>query len=1059
MSKIPVTLKSRKGGPDLEDGKQGVSLGNGFCEMPFVYKDKTFTDSCYITPKGEQWCATEVDKKTRKLKKFAYCDEKKPKKSTPEKVDTKPVKKTKKIIRKKKKNQPEDDVAKKSPEASKSPTQSSEKVKRIIQHKKLTRNDVKEEFKSYIEEDDETITPSEFIMPSKLDFINWFDSTFLDYKASKGKKLEKAQKFQFFNHQKLVRDYMGYDSPFRGLLLYHGLGVGKTCASIGIAETFRSNRKIIVLLNKSLKQNYRESLLLCGAKMFRLNQHWVFHPIETVKDEEVRMLAKKIGVPKKSLDANKGVWLVDFTKEPNYDSFTEDEQSKITFQINEMIDKRYRFIHMDGLTRKKLQSMVEKREFDNSILIVDEVHNLTNAISKTKPGIRATHLNKLIMEAENLKCVFLSGTPMINEPFEVGVLFNLLRGRIYTYQVNCRQKGKEKMDLNKIARELRTHPFVESVQVKTKDNQLNITQNPRGFVNSGNGKEIVRGQENNISNEMMKEILMKFLSERNIIPSITIKYFTAFPENKDEFNLLFVGEKMKNMDLFKSRIYGLASHYRTTDKSLIPTIRKNEVIEVPMSDYQFLKYSIMRKNEISAEKNMRNKRKKKKGEGKEEDDIKSSYRAMSRIHCSFVFPDAIPRPFPKDDVEIEELKDIEDSFEDEFEEEETEEGLNEVAKKRKLEMMKKYQREKQKALHELEKQKDVLLKMDVEDQLLNYSPKYNEVLTRIQTTNGTAFVYTEYKSLEGINVLRIVLKANGYGELVVKEERDGFILNVEEGDKGKPLFAVWEGSNANSEILRKIYNNDFNDLPDNIKTKLDEMGGTNLHGEIMKILLTTKTGAEGIDLKNVRQVHIIEPYWNPVRLDQIKGRAVRVGSHIQLPEDERNVDIFVYLSSISKEQKLSDIEIENDSDGASSDQVLFSISERKRRLMNDVLKAIKEASVDCSLNLADAQIMEDPFRCVNVLPSSQLSGTDMSYLPNIYDDPKDVERQRRVKVDTWKPLFVKIRGTEYALRTIDETKQLIYDGSKTKMGRPGEPIGEILVENKKKKVVMYKKKK
>jgi len=433
---------------------------------------------------------------------------------------------------------------------------------------------------------------------------------------------------------------------------------------------------------------------------------------------------------------------------------------------------------------------------------------------------------------------------------------------------------------------------------------------------------------------------------------------------------------------------------------------------------------------------------------------------MSRIHCSFVFPEEISRPFPQDEFEIDELE-TNNMYQEDFEELDDEGDLEAIAKERRRQRKKQYEREKVKALRQLEKNKDKFLKMDDETGLLTYSPKYNEVLSRIQTTNGTAFVYTEYKSLEGINVLRIILKANGYGELIIKtEDKENFSIEISEEDKGKPLFALWEGSNMNSEVLRKIYNNDFGDLPDNIKEVLNELGGTNLHGEILKVLLTTRTGAEGIDLKNVRQVHIIEPYWNPVRLDQIKGRAVRVGSHIQLPEDERNVDIFVYLSIITKDQAKTDIEIESDKDGASSDIVLYEISERKRRLMNQILKAVKEASVDCSLNLLDTQIMEDPFQCVNVRPSSQLTGSMMSYLPNIYDDPKDAEKKRRIEVERWMPQYVKIKGKEYALRKIDDTKQHIYDATKTKMGRPGNPVGEIITKNQKReKIVMYRKKK
>ena len=48
-------------------------------------------------------------------------------------------------------------------------------------------------------------------------------------------------------HQQIVRDYMNIYSPYRGLLLYHGLGAGKTCASIGIAEGLKENSSLISL--------------------------------------------------------------------------------------------------------------------------------------------------------------------------------------------------------------------------------------------------------------------------------------------------------------------------------------------------------------------------------------------------------------------------------------------------------------------------------------------------------------------------------------------------------------------------------------------------------------------------------------------------------------------------------------------------------------------------------------------------------------------------------------------------------------------------------------------
>ena len=63
------------------------------------------------------------------------------------------------------------------------------------------------------------------------------------------------------------------------------------------------------------------------------------------------------------------------------------------------------------------------------------------------------------------------------------------------------------------------------------------------------------------------------------------------------------GLEIKNPELFKSRILGLVSHYKTQDKELLPTVVRNEVVEVPMSDYQFMNYAEKRKVEINQSKN------------------------------------------------------------------------------------------------------------------------------------------------------------------------------------------------------------------------------------------------------------------------------------------------------------------------------------------------------------------------------------------------------------------------------------------------------------------------
>jgi ribosomal protein L12E/L44/L45/RPP1/RPP2 len=76
-----------------------------------------------------------------------------------------------------------------------------------------------------------------------------------------------------------------------------------------------------------------------------------------------------------------------------------------------------------------------------------------------------------------------------------------------------------------------------------------------------------------------------------------------------------------------------------------------------------------------------------------------------------------------------------------------------------------------------------------------------------------------------------------------------------------------------------------------------------MFGQQCLILIITQSGAEGISLKNVRQVHVMEPYWNNVRVNQVIGRARRVESHVHLPKDQQNVKIFKYVIQFTAAQK------------------------------------------------------------------------------------------------------------------------------------------------------------
>jgi hypothetical protein len=110
----------------------------------------------------------------------------------------------------------------------------------------------------------------------------------------------------------------------------------------------------------------------------------------------------------------------------------------------------------------------------------------------------------------------------------------------------------------------------------------------------------------------------------------------------------------------------------------------------------------------------------------------------------------------------------------------------------------------------------------------------------------------------------------------------------------------------------------------------------NIYGSVAKVILISPAGAEGINLYNVRQVHILEPFWNEARIEQVIGRAIRICHHAALPMEERLVDVFRYKMVRKNGKETADEELEN-------------LSRKKNNLLLSFIDAVKEAAVDCEI--------------------------------------------------------------------------------------------------------------
>lgn len=209
---------------------------------------------------------------------------------------------------------------------------------------------------------------------------------------------------------------------------------------------------------------------------------------------------------------------------------------------------------------------------------------------------------------------------------------------------------------------------------------------------------------------------------------------------------------------------------------------------------------------------------------------------------------------------------------------------------------------------------DSLTDIKIKKQLSKYSCKFYKIIKKIEKCKGKIFVYSAFKNYGGIKSFIKILEAYGY-------------KNYATHGSGRKRYALWSGDESITakEELKSVYN-------------LKE----NLNGSMIKILLGTVAIKEGVSLTAVKQVHIIEPYWNTSRLEQVIGRASRMCSHRDLSIEEQNVKVYIYIAIAPKS-----IEVKQED---TIDQYIQYIAKQKEKIVKSFEQAIKEAAIDCELN-------------------------------------------------------------------------------------------------------------
>ncbi len=639
-------------------------------------------------------------------------------------------------------------------------------------------------------------------------------------------------------HQIFVRNFLSFNTPYNSLLLYHGLGSGKTCAAVGIMEETRHyfkqfgiKKPIFVLASPNVQGNFKTE---------------IFDPRKLLNDTGVWKLKSCVG--------NK------LLKEINANSLKMKKEN-IVKQINRIIKNSYKFLgyeefasyiikksNIEGVFKKDTKQKLVKKKLnnllENTLIVIDEVHNIrTSGDLKTK-RIYDTLMN-LAKNVNNLRFVFLSATPMFNNSTEIIPLVNLMN----------LNDNRSLININEV--------FDKNGNLKLNDS-TGETTGEQLLVNKINGYvSYVRGEN-------------PYTYPYRIYPNI-------YNPAKSVLNITYPNQTLNG-------------------KEIIQPIQHVDLYTLNASTYQEKVYnyiiSLIKTDTLTF------------------DSLESfGYTLLTPLvqSLNIVYPNI---KFDSDEKVKKELL-------------YGTEGLKSIMT---------YSESKK----DFEYKPAVLEKYGrifSEGEIGKYSPKINSIIDSIKESTGIILIYSNYLEA-GLIPLALALEEQGikrYGETP----------------------SLLKSSTSSSHFKYIIISGDKKLSPNNNRELNACTNSSNKNGDDVKVVLISRAGTEGLDFKNIRQTHILEPWYNMNRIQQTIGRAVRTKSHCQLPFIERNVMIFLYGTILSN-------------DTESTDLYIYRRAEEKAIQIGKVSRLLKQNAVDCLLNKEQGNFTEEKLdQTYDLLLSSQ----------------------------------------------------------------------------------------
>lgn len=681
--------------------------------------------------------------------------------------------------------------------------------------------------------------------------------------------------FELSSHQIFVKNFLSYHTPYNGLLLYHGLGTGKTCSAIGIAEEMRSYikqigfgsdniKKIIIVASPNVQDNFKKQLF----------------------DES-------------KLKQENGIWKIEgclgnaLLNEINPSERNEMSRSKIIENIKRIINKYYAFygytkfgnvvkdeieykrIHVTDETIKNQYKIKKiKQIFEDRLIIIDEAHNIRDSDDN---GNREVHnqLKDIAKYTRNLKLLLLSGTPMYNNCDEIIWIANILN-------LNDKRDGTLKVnDIFETNGSFKPHGKDKLIERLTGYISYVKGENPYTFPMRLSCLSQIPLKKPSIQ---MNGIKIPE-TEYDIIEKMPIYYSEMKKDGVQEkaYNLL-INEALKD-DLSNTKAFGYS------------------LLQLPIESLNIVLGKKDRLNEM--EKNINKSR-------SEQKVILQSMLGEKGMANAMSYEEKI--------VDGEKTK---SNF----------------------------------------KYIDPTYKIFDEENLENHSIKISNICKQIRKSRGIIMIYSQYID-GGVIPVALALEAMGFKRRVGNKVKN--LFHKDTNDTKETDYKVIIGDN--DDETKKEYTPHYIMLtgderysPDNVSDLKNLNDENNKNGERIKVVIISRAAGEGVDFRNLRQVHILEPWYNLSRTEQIIGRAIRNKSHCSLKFEDRNVEIFLHATLSDKKE--------------CADLYLYRYASKKAKQIGNVTKVLKENSIDCVLKFGqyddlNARLKIDQAEEISIMRSS-----------------------------------------------------------------------------------------